>query len=320
VRRTGLAGPIAGLLIVSLMACGGPGATPSTQPTSGPAATVSSTPTEPPVADASPSPAVDPCPHQPDNGSSTVAPLLPGSAVKVVVPALDLRAGPCIAAPKVETLAQDKLLIVSDYLDGPVKADGFSWYRVIFPVKVLSSGVLPALPEQWMPDGTDTDGGWIAATDGSNAAVAPLAARCPATVDVENVTAMLPSERLACFHKPIVLEGTYGCGGCGGTGGPASEPLWLADTFEFEQLRVRWGDAFQPVGIHFPSSGPAAPKEGSIIRVTLHVDDPAAATCTFTWGMDLPFVVPATTAINWCRERLVVDSYKVLGIDPNYQG
>ena len=147
------------------------------------------------------------------------------------------------------------------------------------------------------------------------------APRCPTTVDLENVVGMLPSERLACFDDPIVLEGTYGCGGCGGTGGPIGEPAWLAETFEFQQIRVRWGDGNRPVGLHFPPSGPATPTEGSIIRVTVHVDDPAAASCTFVWGLeDPPFTVPETMAISWCQQRLVVDSYEVLGTDPNYSG
>jgi hypothetical protein len=323
--RAGLAAPIAALLVVSLVACGpGPTQQPivsSAQPSV--TGTASRTPTAPPVAVDSPTPAADPCPRQPDNGRATIDPLLPGSAVKVAVATLDLRAGPCLAALKLGTLDAGTVLIATDNLDGPVKADGMSWYAVVFPPNLLPSGVLPKLPEQWFPDGTDTDGGWIAAADASTAYVTPLAARCPTRVDLENVSAMLPAERLACFNKPIVLEGTFGCGGCGGTGGPTSKPTWLADTFEFVQMRVRWGaePEFRPVGIHFPPAGLAAPKEGSIIRATVHVDDPAAATCTFTWAIDGPtFPVPTTTATNWCRERLVVDSYMVIGVDPNYLG
>ena len=327
---------IVALLVILLSGCGGPGptqqpsasslpasvvtATASAEPTLGPTATVSSTPSVPPVAVESQGPANDPCPHHSDNGPYVVAPLLPGSAVKIAVAELNLRAGPCVAALKLGTLAKGTVLIVTAYLDGPVRADGFSWYRVIFPVNVLASGVLPKLPEQWFPDGTDTDGGWIAASSGSKAYLAPLAARCPTRVDLENLTAMLPSERLVCFHAPIVLEGTYGCGGCGGAGGPTNQPAWLSDTFELQQLHVRLGDGFEfrPIGIHFPPSGPAVPEDGTIIRATVHVDDPAAATCKFAWTLDLPFVVPASAAVAWCRERLVVDSYTVLGTDPSF--
>jgi hypothetical protein len=62
------------------------------------------------------------------------------------------------------------------------------------------------LPDRWYPDGTDTDGGWIAVTDGLHDYVTPALPRCPATVNTENVEAMLPAEWLWCFDKLIVLE------------------------------------------------------------------------------------------------------------------
>ena len=132
---------------------------------------------------------------------------------------------------------------------------------------------------------------------------------------------MLPAERLACFPAPITLTGTFGCGGCGGDGGPIVEPGWLATQFGGANLRVRWGDEFeyQPVGMFFKPGGPAEPPEGSIVKVTVHVDDPAAGTCSFVWGMDEPpFTVPTEFAVPYCRERFVVDSYEIVGTDPKY--
>jgi len=232
---------------------------------------------------------------------------------------LDIRFGPCTAAAKVGTVKKGQVLVAWDGLLAPVKANGFVWY----PVLVLpntNAGELPALPEMWFPEGTDTDGGWIAASDGSTPYVQPVAPRCPTTVDLEHIAAMLPAEWLACFKGPIVINGTYGCGGCGGTGGPQSQPRWLADTFEFQQIHVRWGAyTFQPIGLHFKPGGPTEPVEGSVIRATVHVDDPAAQTCSFTWALEEPvFKTPAEMAIGWCRERFVVDSYQVIGTDPNY--
>jgi hypothetical protein len=41
----------------------------------------------------------------------------------------------------------------------------------------------------------------------------------------------------------------------------------------------------------------------------------------FNWRLEEPeFVVPDETAIGWCRERFVVDSYEVIGTDPDYPG
>ena len=72
---------------------------------------------------------------------------------------------------------------------------------------------------------------------------------------------------------------------------------------------------------NFRPGGPAAPPEGSFIRVTVHVDDPAAASCGFTWAIEDPeFVVPQAMAVDWCRERFVVDAYEILGADRNYPG
>ena len=247
---------------------------------------------------------------------------MPGSAVRISVAELDLRMGPCTAAQKLATLKRGAIMIVTDRLDGPVTANGDPWYSVLFPPNA-SNGALPALPENWFPDGTDTDGGWIAASNGSTAFVTPLASRCPTKVDLENIIAMLPSERLACFTRPIVLEGTYGCGGCGGTGGLVAKPYWLADTFEFDELRVRWGDHFeyQPVGLHFNPNGPAKPPEGAVIRVTVHVDDPAAQSCSYVWvDQDPAVALSHEIAAAWCRERFVVDSYKVIGTDASYPG
>ena len=310
-----------GMVVVA--ACGGPVPTPqpSGSATSSLHSTVPSTPAASPVAEESSGPAADPCLYLPDGTHSTDA-ILPGSAVRVDVAQLDMRAGPCVAAPELGTLDEGQLLITSSFLQGPVRADGYSWLLVMYPPNLSPSGDLPRLPEHWGPNLTELQGGWIRVAGGSTPLVTPVTARCPTTLDVNNISAMLPAERLACFKKPFVLTGTYGCGGCGGSGGPVGEPHWLADPFEFLQLRVRYSDAYSvyPLGIHFRPSGPVAPKEGSILRVTVHVDDPVAQSCSFVWTMGEYSVVPTRTSIDWCRERLVVDSYTILGTDPNYPG
>jgi hypothetical protein len=322
----------AGSLVLLLVGCTAPGA--SIQPTPTVIASVATSPDVTP--DPSPSPldtrAPEPseianatptaaeCPMQPYTGPWPDAPLLPGAAIKVTVAELNVRAGPCTASEKFAPLKKGKLMILSSQPFGPVKADGYAWYQVLYPPNVPNEQ-LPALPERWFPDGTDTEFVWIAVTDGSTSFVKPVAMRCPTTVDLENVQAMLPPEWLACFDAPIVLQGTFGCGGCGGESDLISEPRWLAGPFEFDRLRIRWGDEFQYVSIpiHFKPEGPARPSEGSIVRVTVHVDDPAAQTCRFEWPSDnSAFVVPKEYAISWCRERFVVDTVEVTGSDPNY--
>jgi hypothetical protein len=339
VTRRPIHWPAAVLLAVLVGGCATPGASPqpsgsptvgeatpavpSPSPTDTAAPTVAPTPAESPVAVASESPAADPCKYAPYDGTSTIAPLKPGQAVRISVAELNLREGPCTGSPLLGTLPKGRILIVRDYPYGPVKSGGYAWYQVVVKPNTDPVNALPPLPDSPFPDGTDSAIGWVAVHDGTHPYVTPLAARCPAAPDLENVIGMLPAEWLACFDGPIVLQGTYGCGGCGGAGGPVGSPNWLADIFEFEQLHLNWSDSFsyRPIGLHFTPTGPAKPTEGSIIKVTVHVDDLAASTCTFVWGIDPPpFNVPELFAVAWCRERFVVDSYEVLGTDPAYPG
>ena len=77
-----------------------------------------------------------------------------------------------------------------------------------------------------------------------------------------------------------------------------------------------------PLTLRFAPDGPPRPDAGSIIRVTAHVNDARSARCTIKElgeGDSLVPVDPAT-AVTVCREQLVVDSYEVLGTDPEFDG
>ena len=327
---------VAASLVVVLVGCNGPAASgltspsiparaaPSTapSPTGSPASAAPSlAPSGEPSATPDASPVAEECGARPDDLSPGRPRLLPSSAIKVVVAELNVREAPCTTAKKRTTVEKGHVLIVWSEPYGPIRANGYTWYGVAVAPETVAAGELPPLPDSPFPDGTDNVAGWIAAGDAEQAFVEPLAARCPTTVDLENVVAMLPAERLACFDAPIVLEGTYGCGGCGGTGGAMSKPSWLADSFEFGTFRVSWTREFRdrPIALHFRPSGPQPPVDGRIIRATVHVDDPAAQNCEFAWTIEDPdFVVPAWYGVAWCRERFVVDSFEVLGTDPDY--
>jgi hypothetical protein len=321
-------------VLVVLMGCGAPrpsveptpastqltaAASPTVEPTASPLSSIS--PSASPPATPAPTRDPDPCSYRAFDGPWNVAPLLLGSAVRVAVTELNLRAGPCTAAKKLGTLSKGTILIVNDQAYGPFKGNGLPWYLVAVAPNVGPPGELPPLPSSPFPDGTDSAVGWIAANDGSKPFVTAVPPRCPTKVDLENVMGMLPAERLACFESPIVLEGTFGCGGCGGSGGAIAKPVWLATTFEGNNLRTHWDLDQQPTSIYFRPRGPAQPREGSIIRVTVHVDDPAALKCSLYWAItDPPFTVPDEIAIPYCRERMVVESYRILGTDPDYPG
>ena len=231
-----------------------------------------------------------------------------------------MRFGPCTDAAAYTTWDEGTILLLDDSPYGPVASDGQPWYVVALANNLDPDGGLPPLPQYPLLPDADTDVGWVPGGDGATALIRPLEPRCPEVITFETLLGMLPAEWLACFDDPFVLEGTFGCGGCGGAGGPLFSPAWLANPFESD-FRPRWGDQFEfkTVGLHFKPSGPPKPVEGSVIRVTVHVDDPAAQRCTFTWALDEPaFEVPESTAINWCRQRLVVDAYEVIGMDEEF--
>jgi hypothetical protein len=224
----------------------------------------------------------------------------------------------------VEILKRGQVLIVSPYDGiwlgvGPVRKNGYTWYPVM-KLQVAVLGDLPALPTRPVLIGTEVEVGWVAAFSGDSTYVRSLAPRCPTTVDLANVEGMLAAERLACFGGPIVLEGTFGCDGCGGAFPGSFEPPWLASPQAYDFLSVNPPVLYGPIALRFRPDGPARPAAGAIIRVTVHVNDPASQSCRMS-GLDSNgALVPISdaSAVLFCREQLVVDSYEVLGMDPGF--
>ena len=317
----------AGAMALALAACSSPSASlaPSVPPGS-PGSSVAGSPLPaeslaPPSARPSDAPSASPGPP------SAFQVLPPGSAIEVRVPELNLRRNPSTSAHRVKILERGDLLVISpsDFAAagiGPVQADGYSWYPVIEVDVVDGDGVLDPLPTNPVLFGAELTAGWIAADDGTDLYVKQVAPRCPTTIDLANVSGMLPAERLACFGEPIVLEGTFGCGGCGGAHPGVFKPAWLADTMNFNFLTEDVTERFGPLSLRFGPSGPARPEDGSIIRVTAHVDDERASRCQMSELGDGDVLIPvnSATAVYICREQLVVDSYEVLGTDPDFVG
>ena len=326
IRQLGVA-----TLAMLLTACSSPAA--SSAPT-GPAATgaaptfgaptpISSLPAES-LVPASEAPSEAPSPSSPPTAFQVIP---PGSAITVSVKELNLRREPSTSAKRVATLHRHDLLVVSpaDFVSagfGPVVAQGYTWYPVIQIDGVDGDGQLDPLPTNPVAIGAELVSGWIATDDGTDRYVEAVAPRCPTTVDLLNVSGMLPAERLGCFGEPIVLEGTFGCGGCGGADPGRYRPAWLASPLNFDFLSIDVTQQFGPLGLRFPPDGSAKPQAGSIIRVTAHVDDHRSTRCTMQVGGAGADLVPvdAATAVLFCREQLVVDSYEVLGTDPNFTG
>jgi hypothetical protein len=140
-------------------------------------------------------------------------------------------------------------------------------------------------------------------------------------VNLAGVESMLDSELLACFgSKAIVVQGTFGCGGCGGVSAGTEAPEWLADPLSGGLLSVHPETRLGPLAVHFAPTGPPRPADGSIVKVTIHLDDPRATTCRISVadeaGNDV--AVDNTAALAWCNAKFVVDSLDVLGTDPSF--
>lgn len=244
-----------------------------------------------------------------------------GSAIRPIVAELSVRAGPSTSSTKKTVVTPKNVLVVHGLQS--LDADGYTWQEVS---AISTTGELPALPEL-LPWPAAPIEGWIAVAKGGTAYVEQLAPRCPSTIDLRNIVAMLESERLACFGATtIVLEAVFVCGGCAGEAPVRAEPVWLADQ------SPRWGVlAVTPyregspglVG-HSPPGGPAHPPDSTIIRVRGHFDDVAARDCSIALPLpgdqsETPVLVPIdqATAEALCRQQFVVESYEILGTDPD---
>ena len=205
-------------------------------------------------------------------------------------------------------------VLVLDYL--PRLIDGRVWYTAS---RVAQDGEMPAR----LPELEDRLYGWVAVRDGDTDYVEPLAPRrCPGVVSLETVSELLGSERLACFGGwAITLEGVFGCGGCGGFTPGEFAPRWLIHPFAAEPLSIDPPARFANMVIRFRPDGPAKPDLASIIRVVGHFDDPASQRCELSVsidGTDALVQVPERFAIATCRQEFVVESYEILGTDPDF--
>ena len=314
----------AALLACALVAgaCASP--TSSDGPSATPGSSVDASIEPSPSAEASLGPSPSAASAEPSIGTLQVFP--PGAAVEVAVKELNLRRKPSTSAKRVATLQRGEVLLVSpiDFFDfgfGPVKANGYTWYPVVKLPVAGPDGKLPPLPTAPIRVGLEPVSGWVASDDGARPFIAAVQPRCPTTVDLASVDGMLPAERLACFGAPIVLEGTFGCGGCGGINPSSYKPKWLIDPLTGSFLTVDVAKGLGPTWLRFPPDVPPQPADGSIIRVTVHVDDPRSTNCSITLAdaSGTPTeVVDARTAVLFCRERLVVDSYEIIGTDPDF--
>ena len=236
-------------------------------------------------------------------------PLVRLSAATVIVDRLPVRVDASATADSPGDLLRGDVVVLMVF--EPLEFNGASWFHAQ-KVPNAEPGTVPALPVVLADPAEEFPlVGWIAASDASGETVAPLAPRCPETPDFVNVSAMLDGERLACFGaEPITLDGSFGCIDCGSDGPGVFEPLWLAGP-SAGPLGDPTNSGRPSISLHFAPTV-EAPAEDSLVRVTGHFDDPAAETCEITFdGMP----VAPEIAVELCRVRFVVDSFKPLSVE-----
>ena len=325
--RTMLRGPRVATLLVAVAVAVSACATPatSTAPSGLPSASPVATATNAAPGSMPPSSGALPTAGPTATAAVGTIPVIPpGSAVAVAVAELNVREGPTTSSKRLVTLKRGDVLVVGPAVVltgwGPVKANGYTWYPVIQPGQGPRAWTLEPLPAYPIDTGDgSTITGWVAADDGSASYVTAVAPRCPTTVDLANVSGMLPAERIGCFNAPFVLEGTYGCGGCGGAVAGVYEPDWLASPMQFGFLSVDPNEQLGPLAVSFQPGRLPELAAASIVRMTVHVNDPLSDTCKMS-ELDGEKLVPIhhDTAVFYCRERVVVDSYEVIGTDPDF--
>ena len=240
-------------------------------------------------------------------------PYLPSTGVRVIVDGLRIREDSSTDAGILAGLDSGDVIVLDSL---PRLIDGRVWY---YASRVARDGEMP----DRLPRTDDRQYGWVAVRDGTNDYVEPLPPRpCPDVVSLEAVTNLLGTEQLACFGgSAIALEGVYGCGGCGGFTAGEFSPRWLTHPFVAEQLSVDPPADWAHVILRIRPDGPEKPEQASIVRVIGHFDDPASERCELAVSVDGTEAlvrVPERFAVAVCRQEFVLESYEVLGTDPDF--
>jgi hypothetical protein len=309
------------LIAAVLAACAGAGAglgtptpTPTDRPSPSPVATPTPTPTATPSPSAPPSPTVAPT-AGPGDANDPPA-IEQGTLVEVTINGLNVRERAGLAFPVItfqygdynalQTLTHQ--LNEGDHaivLDGPVEADGHSWYQ-------LATGQ-PLLPPRTVFIG------WAAAGNAADPWLQADSSWCPSDPGVPDLIGLTNLERLGCYGSETLTFDAAGVrypqsAGLGGAcpTDPAA-PRWLiCDNVNYNYVTPPGGDDSQTFLLHFDPTGTQPwvdplTVQGVPMRITGHFDDPAAADCAIGFDDAAAAVVPITE----CRTLFVVDSLVV---------
>lgn len=293
-------------VLLILAACGTTGqGTSGPAPSQAPSGPIGESPTT--VPEATPgetgSPSDSPAPTTPSEPPSQA--IAVDSVVRTISTGLRLREDPTTRAASLGTLAEGSQSYV---VDGPVAADGYSWYLLSgLGIPQYSGCAGPMRSDPWE---CPVWFGWVASasTDG-DPWLTTDAPDCPAWPEVvtHGITLGVPRiTYLACFGgQERTLTGFYPLipddAGLGGAcGGVPEELSWIACNLGYEHIGTAETDQFGTGFVFSVDPSVGVPDRGQWIRLTGRFDHAAAQECAF--GAE-----PERSLLQ-CRAEFVVDA------------
>jgi hypothetical protein len=204
-----------------------------------------------------------------------------GTVVAPVVDGVTLRESPGTGGTRIGTLALGSINYV---VDGPVDADGYTWYQLSGPGLPPAAGCITPVPTD--PLECPTWFGWAAVADPSDQSpwFTPTNVDCPDPADqTDDFIGLQNILVLPCYGGAELTFVAYLAelpeGGVGGTNCTRDAIIWLycADQLYY-QVTARPDAAGMSVYID-PSSGLTLPDRGTWLRITGAFDHPDAPDC-----------------------------------------
>lgn len=241
--------------------------------------------------------------------SATVAaPIIPNRAIAEVTTGgdLNLRAASNQGAEVLGVLKQGQRLFV---IGEPVERDGLRWYRVATVNDPTQCAETCGLIGFAATPPTDEDR-WIAEVELS----------CPSSpMTADAIGGLQPLEALSCYGRSdIVVTGTMDMPFHGPITPYRYDPQWLRTGYSAYMYEAPWIWFVTP-----PDSGLDPVQAGQIVRVTGHLEDPAAPDCRATvnadfFGGEVPesFVpIDRARVVLDCRATFIWTDYEIIGFD-----
>lgn len=250
------------------------------------------------------------------------AAMLAGDLVETTVDRLRLRDEPGLGAPSLGYLSAGTSAIL---VEGPVEADGYTWYRIAFVGLPWGTGCETGpdadvrISGCWPP-------GWVAEADLDGSAwLVQWEGRCPAIpTSVAELAALPPGISAACFDDRDLVLAAYLSPKTEGRGcypGYDHVPAWLGpcpvvflqgSETEFAAAAEEIAANLHPdlgacdFGGRSPEACPMVPYLGQWITVTGHYNDPAAEKCSVVPWEENEAAPDDAFARHQCRHRFVI--------------